>query len=245
MELEALKIPDIFQFNRFLIFEPHPDDLELFIGGTVLKLRKQNKEVIIVEVTNGSKGTALHGITEKELEQTRIQERKEGAKLMDIKDIIFLNHEDGNVPDKKVLSNEFLRIIREIKPDCIFAPDPFLPYEFHDDHITTGYAAGQAFFFSPMPLFLEEVPTHTASAIAFYATAYPNTYIDISEVFEKKLELISIHKSQLREDTLKIIKWYVFYKNSQYGNITKTKFAEAIKVLTMNHAHANVDAINL
>lgn len=44
MQIDELsKIPDIFTFDRFLIFEPHSDDADIFIGGLIKKLSNMKK----------------------------------------------------------------------------------------------------------------------------------------------------------------------------------------------------------
>jgi len=45
---ELAKIPDIFTFDRFLIFEPHSDDADIFVGGLIKKLSNMKKEIIFL-----------------------------------------------------------------------------------------------------------------------------------------------------------------------------------------------------
>ena len=44
---------DIFTANKILFIQPHPDDNELFAGGTVAKLVDNNIEVHYLSITNG------------------------------------------------------------------------------------------------------------------------------------------------------------------------------------------------
>ena len=50
----------------------------------------------------------------------------------------FLDLGDGTLADVLGLSVQIARVIREVRPDAIFAPDPWLAYESHLDHAVTG-----------------------------------------------------------------------------------------------------------
>ena len=39
--------------KRFLVVSPHPDDAELGLGGTIIKLKKEGHRVYIVDLTSG------------------------------------------------------------------------------------------------------------------------------------------------------------------------------------------------
>lgn len=242
---EILKIPDIFDFNRFLIFEPHPDDADIFIGGIIKKLSNMKKDVYLVTVTDGCKGTYDPFEDEINLKEKRKQERLNSSFILGVKDNIFLDYRDYDLPDKKILVEKFIKLIRELKPDCVFTVDPFLLYEVHPDHKSVGEAVGEAFFFSPMPLIYKQYPPFFVKAIVYYITSYPNSFIDISDTFDFKIEAIKKHKSQFNEEDFEKIKLYLIYKNGEYGSKIKTKFAEAIKILTPLHLHTNVETLNL
>jgi len=49
---------DIFKDKeRILVVFAHPDDAEIYCGGTIARLTKDNKEVRVVKVTSGNKGS--------------------------------------------------------------------------------------------------------------------------------------------------------------------------------------------
>ncbi len=240
---DLLKIPDIFSFNKFLIFEPHPDDADIFMGGLIKKLSNLNKDVTLITVTDGCKGTFDPSLDEKSLKEKRKEERLNSSFILGINKTIFLNFEDYNLPDKKVLVKEFIKIIRELKPDIVFTIDPFLSYEVHPDHIITGQAVGEAFFFSPMPLIYKEYKTYYVNLIGYYITQYPNYFIDISDTFEFKLEAIKKHKSQFSDEDYLKLEMYLKIKNGEYGAQIGVKFAEAFKILSPLHIHTNVDSL--
>ena len=73
--------------------------------------------------------------------------------------MIPLGYSDGELafqaPPEK-LRGEFMRIIREVKPDIIMTWDPFTPYEGHADHRAVAVAASEAASFSHFPLYYPE-----------------------------------------------------------------------------------------
>lgn len=242
---ELLKIPDIFIFNKFLIFEPHPDDADIFIGGLIKKLSNMNKETVLITVTDGSKGTYDPSQDEKNIKAKRKEERLSASEVLGVKETIFLDYVDYELPNKKILVREFIKLLRELKPDCVLTVDPFLMYEVHPDHKIVGEAVSEAFFFSSMPLIYKEHPPHFVSTIGYYITQYPNTFIDISDTFIDKLNSIKKHKSQFSDEDFNKMELYLRIKNGEYGKKIGVSFAEAIKILTPLLIHTNVDAIYL
>jgi len=86
---ELAKIPDIFTFDRFLIFEPHSDDADIFVGGLIKKLSNMKKEIILVTVTDGCKGTYNPYENECSIREKRREERLNSSFILGIKDTIF------------------------------------------------------------------------------------------------------------------------------------------------------------
>ncbi|MCX8095717.1 MAG: PIG-L family deacetylase [Caldisericia bacterium] len=242
---DLFPIPDFFDFNNFLIFEPHPDDVDIFMGGVVKRLTDLEKNVILITVTNGDKGTFDISITEKDLKMLRKEERLRANEILGIKNMIFLDYPDYELPEKGVLVKEFLKIIRELKPEVIFSPDPNLPYEVHPDHKIVGDAVSEAFFFSPMPLIMKDYAPHYVNLISYYITPYPNKFVDITQTFEYKLKAIKEHKSQFNDENYMKMEIYLKFKNGEYGKRIGVNFAEAFKVFTPLHVHTNVDSINI
>lgn len=242
---DLFPIPDFFEFNNFMIFEPHPDDADIFMGGVIKKLTDLNKNLILITVTNGDKGTYNPSLNEKDLKMIRKDERLRANEILGIKNMIFLDYPDYELPEKSVLVKEFLKIIRELKPEVIFTPDPNLPYEVHPDHKIIGEAVSEAFFFSPLPLVMKEKEPHFVNLISYYITPYPNKFVDISDTFEAKLKSIREHKSQFNDENYMKMEIYLKVKNGEYGQKIGVEFAEAFKVFTPLHIHTNVDSINL
>ncbi len=132
-------------------------------------------------------------------------------------------------------------------PDAIFAPDPWLAYESHLDHVVTGRAAANAFLMSGRAAIPGggDTQPHAASAIGYYFTAQPNTVVDISAVFEKKFEAIALHDSQMDAQTLAMYRVYFGMKGKELAAGKNFALGEGLKVLSPLHAHCFVDAARI
>ena len=90
--------------GRILIFCPHPDDVELFLGGTMLKHLSEGAAVKIVMMTYGEKGSILSLLGPAkmaEVKQTRIEEIEARLRLIPSVGVAFLN-----LPDRDVRQTE-------------------------------------------------------------------------------------------------------------------------------------------
>ncbi len=241
---EFFPIPNIEEGSKFLAIQPHPDDIEIFAGGFIASMRDKGKEVIYVTVTDGRLGTFDPNITPGELATIRKKEAKKAASVLGVKKHIFLDYTDGDYLPHKELRQDFIELIRKEKPDGILLPDPWLPYEAHLGHIQIGLAGAEAVIFSIMPHFKPEGRPHQINFVAFYCTNTPNTFIDITSYFEKKLEAISQHKSQFPPPVFQVFSTYLDVKSKELGEKKGVEKAEAFKVISLYHLHVNVDTVN-
>ncbi len=240
---ELLEIPRIESFQKFLVVSPHPDDGDLFAGGTVAWLAASGKEVVYLLVSDGSKGAYEEKITPQELAALRRKEEEKAAGILGVQRLIFWDLKDGELPERQELRDRFLQVYREEKPECVFLPDPFLPYEFHPDHVKVGLAGGEAVIFSPMPHFLPEVkPTWEVKLAVFYASHRPNQFVDITSFYDKKMEALKAHQSQFPEGTWPLLSAYSYWKSREWGRGKGMKLAEGFKVLTPLHLHTGLDS---
>ena len=82
-----------------MVITPHPDDAEFGVAGTVRRWTSDGKDVVYVVCTNGDKGTADPDIKSDQLAATREQEQLEAAKLLGVREVIFLRHPDQMLED--------------------------------------------------------------------------------------------------------------------------------------------------
>ncbi|MBX6341956.1 MAG: PIG-L family deacetylase, partial [Thermomicrobiaceae bacterium] len=93
--------------------------------------------------------------------------------------------------------------IRRFRPDLIATHDPLTrQYRQHPDHRAVGAAALAAAFPSCRidTYFPEQVaagyPSHVVGAAMLFGTDQPNAFVDIAEVFERKIAALELHVSQ-------------------------------------------------
>ena len=238
----ALSPPVITQCKRILCIQPHPDDNEIGMGGTIASLARRGCEVLYLTVTNGSQGNLDPEASPEETAAMRRDEAQKAGRHLGASGFYFLDYEDGTLEDVLGLSVKIAAQIRALQPDAVFCPDPWLPYEGHLDHIVTGRAAANAFHMSGRRRFPDGSDPWQVSAIGYYFTANPNTVIDITDTFEQKFQAIAIHKSQIDSQTMALYRYYFEMKGKELAEGRGFKLGEGLKVLSRLHSHCFVDA---
>ncbi len=221
--------------DRILCVSPHPDDCELGVGGLIAKYADMGKEITYVIMTDGSMGTRDPDLFPERLAVIRKKEQEEAARILGVKKIYWLNYRDGELPFNTEARNRLITLIRMIKPDIVLAPDAWLPYEAHPDHVNTGKLAAVAVMFAGLPHFNPEdrergLQPWRTKYIAFYYTSRPNKYIDITNYFNKKLEALRKHESQFAY-SWQLIQNMVSVIAMLYGRRIGVKYADAVKLL--------------
>ena len=180
-----------------LALVPHPDDAEFYAGGLLAKLAAEGARVHIVVATDGRRGS--FEADSDTLIVVRAEEMRRAAVVLGAEPPILLGYPDGELDTLPagVLREQFIRAIRQFKPDVVVAEDPYAPFEPHPDHRAVAWAATEALNFARLPLFY---PEHLAEGLAphfviekyFYANVptLANKYIDISEHLARKVAAI-------------------------------------------------------
>lgn len=247
---DFLPNPDLEKCKSLLCIQPHPDDNEVGAGATIARLARLGCKVTYLTVTDGSKGTDDPAISGRELAEIRKKEAVEAGRLLGVESFRFLEYEDGGCPDDKELRRSIVSVIREVKPQIVMTVDPFLPYEAHPDHRKTGVAAAEACLFSAnLHYDIREgdplLQVWRVEGVAFYATAYPNTFINADDTWNAKVEAVLTHKSQFDPVSFEPLKMYFEFKARQYAEGKGFMLAEAFKVLAPSYLHMCVDTIGL
>jgi LmbE family N-acetylglucosaminyl deacetylase len=189
--------------THVMVVTPHPDDAEFGVAGTVAHWTKKGKEVVYVVCTNGNKGTDDINMNPEALSEIRRGEQRAAAKLLGVKEVIFLNHPDQGLEDTNEFRKEIVRLIRIYRPETVVTADPYRRYVWHRDHRITGQVTLDAVFpyardhFSYPDLIKEGIMPHKVKEMMFWATEDVNYRSDITETFEIKLAALRCHKSQV------------------------------------------------
>ncbi|WP_237702879.1 PIG-L deacetylase family protein [Thermococcus barophilus] len=221
--------------EKVLCIQPHPDDCELAVGGILAKLFLEGKEIVYLTLTDGTMGTRDPMISPQELAGIRKKEQEKAAKVIGVKKLIWFDYKDTELPYSPEVRNRIISVIRKEKPDIVFAPDPWLPYEAHPDHRNAGFLALEAVFFAPFPYInkgdLEKGLTpYEVPLVALYYTARPNYIEDVTDVFDVKLRALKEHRSQFEKNWQQ---WELFIRivGMFYGKKIGAMYGEGIKVL--------------
>jgi len=129
-----------------LVVSPHPDDSEFGAAGSVARWTREGKAVVYVICTSGDKGTSDFNVDPKKLARTREKEQRCAAKVLGVREVIFLRHEDQSLEDTPEFRKEIVRMIRLYRPDIVVSADPYRRYIWHRDHRITGQVVLDAVF---------------------------------------------------------------------------------------------------
>jgi N-acetylglucosamine malate deacetylase 1 len=177
-----------------LVLASHPDDAEISCAGTILSHIAQGKQVGVVDLTRGEMGT--RGTPEIRLEEAMAASRIMGLAVrenMGFRDGFFKNDEKHQL--------EIIRIVRKYRPEIVLAN---AITDRHTDHGNAAILAKDACFLSGLSkiktrLDDKEQEAWRPKAIYHYIQnnfIKPDIVVDITGLWDKKLEAIKAFKSQ-------------------------------------------------
>lgn len=198
----------------------HPDDLDFGMSGSAAKWASEGAEVYYLILTDGSKGSDDQHISSSDLIKIRRAEQQTAAKILGVKEVIFLDNEDGLLENNAALKRDIARVIRRTKPDVVVTMDPTMVYTVamgyinHPDHRAAGQATLDAVFplardhLSFPELLAEGLKPHKVKTVLLMRFSDDNYYCDISSTLELKLQALAAHSSQVAnvEETHALIK---------------------------------------
>ena len=186
-----------------LVVTPHPDDAEGGAGGTIAKWTSEGKKVVLVVCTNGDKGTSDREIEPAELAKIREKEQLDSARVLNLEDVVFMRFPDQHLEDCVEFRRALVKQIRKYRPDLVVTIDPNRPYIRHRDHYMTGRVTLDAVFpyardHLAFPDLLDEgLEPYKVQEVWLFRSEAPNTYIDITDTFETKMDSLYCHVSQM------------------------------------------------
>ncbi len=176
-----------------LFFAPHPDDVELWCGGLVVKMTQAGYRVGIAELTKGELGTRGDVAT-------REAECKASSKVLGVTLRENLGFPDGGI-DATTSSqlNRTVELLRELRPELVVIP---YEQERHPDHVAASTLLNRALFFANTKKFTTggKAPRFMPRQVLSYPMRHvvrPSFVVDISDVQATKMKAISCFKSQL------------------------------------------------
>lgn len=183
----------------------HPDDAEFGAAGSVARWVREGGEVTYLVLTNGDKGSDDATMTPERLAAIREAEQRAAAKVLGVKEVVFLGFPDGGLEDNPKAREALVREIRRHRPGTVVVNDPdrnFSAYISHRDHRMAGRIVLDAVLPAGLPLYY---PEHRAQGLLSWkvqevylsGTDRPNCWVDISDTFHLKLAALRCHESQV------------------------------------------------
>jgi bacillithiol biosynthesis deacetylase BshB1 len=167
----------------------HPDDVELFCGGTVALLADRGLPVVIADLTRGemaSRGSPAE----------REEEAAEGARVLGACRRVNLDLGDARLVVSLENRHRLARLLREVRPAIILAPwreDP------HPDHAAAGRLVEESCFDARLAGLAPDLPPFAPELVLFYpghTYREPSLVTDVTSTFARKMEAVRAHRSQ-------------------------------------------------
>ncbi len=178
------------QLDVLAVFS-HPDDAELSVAGTLLKLKSFGYRTGVCDLTRGEMGT--RGTPE-----IRAREAADAARLMKLDARLNLEQPDGHVWPTEVSRIAMVRLLRTHKPKVLLTTHEDDP---HPDHANTSIIVRQAARLATMGRYDEEsglspVPMPAIMHSLFSRRIVPSFVVDVSAFVNEKMNAIRAYKSQ-------------------------------------------------
>ncbi len=216
------------QLDVLAVFS-HPDDAELSVAGTLLKLKKLGYRTGVCDMTQGEMGT--RGSAE-----LRRREADRAAEIIGCSARENLELPDAAIENTPRTRTALARAIRRYRPRIVIAP----PLEGrHPDHRVSAQLIRDACFLAGLAKLAPDVPKHRPHKIV-HSLAYrqdfirPTFVVDISDEFEQKMAAVRCYESQFEGE----IQAGEIYPNGEplydiathysatYGALIRTRYGE-------------------
>jgi bacillithiol biosynthesis deacetylase BshB1 len=211
----------------------HPDDVELSCSGVLLVEKNNGKTTGIIDLTEGELGT--RGTAE-----TRRQEATDSAAILGVDIRENLKLADGFFSNDKESQLRIIESIRKYKPDIIICN---APEDRHPDHgRSAGLVSDAAFLSGLLKIETTENGRIQEAWRPKYVLHYlqdrylqPDFVVDITNVFERKLESIRAFKTQFHSPEIDGPQTYIsspdfldsiVYRAKMLGKMIGVKYAE-------------------
>ncbi|HVQ35685.1 MAG TPA: bacillithiol biosynthesis deacetylase BshB1 [Candidatus Bathyarchaeia archaeon] len=206
-----------------LAFGAHPDDVELFCGGIMLRLRDLGHTTGVVDLTRGE--LATHGSVEERAREAEAASRVLGLSFRD-----NLGLPDGGLVDAADADavRPIVAALRRRRPEIVLAP---WIEERHPDHVATGKLLARCVFLSGLRRFApEHGEPFTPRRLLHYPMrlrSRPSFVVDTTAAWERKLQAIACHASQVASTTGDALA-AIEATDRYHGTLIGTRFGEAL-----------------
>ena len=189
-----------------LVVVAHPDDIEYGAASAVSKWTSEGKSVVYLLVTRGEAG--IDGMHPDETRKVRTREEIEGAAVVGVDTVEFLDHSDGVVEYGLPLRRDIARAIRRHTPDVVITGNMSMSFRQgfanQADHRAVGLAAldasrdaGNRWIFSELVDEGHE-PWNGVKMLLVSGSPNPTHAVDVGDHVYKGVESLEKHDAYLK-----------------------------------------------
>jgi LmbE family N-acetylglucosaminyl deacetylase len=216
---------------NILIVAAHPDDETLGVGGTILRHKKNGDKIYWLIITNISESQGFSS----ERVLSRQKEIEIVSNLYNFNEVIKFDIPTMSLTDSNLLDliSKISKLFERIEPEIIYTMNRS---DAHSDHRITFHSIMACTKSFRYPYIKKVLMYECLSETEFSPTLpenvfQPNYFIDISQFFEKKIEIMSVFESELAEHpfprSFKNIEALATYRGAYAG----VKYAEAFQLI--------------
>ncbi len=185
-----------------LVIGAHPDDCDSCAGGTAIQWAALGHRVKFLSLTNGDAGHQSEGGGA--LAKRRRAEAQEAGRRLGISEYEVLDNHDGELEPTLAVRGQVIRAIRRWKADVVILPRP---NDYHPDHRNTGLVVQDAAYMVIVPNVAPDTAPLSQNPVFLYCRDSfqrpnpfrPDVAVDITAVYERKIEALDAHVSQFYE----------------------------------------------
>jgi bacillithiol biosynthesis deacetylase BshB1 len=215
-----------------LVFGPHPDDIEIGLGGTVARHAGAGHRVGLCDLTAGE--LSSNGTPEQ-----RAVEAADAARVLGAAWRENLGWPDGGIAATPPLVRSAVDIIRRHRPRTLA-----IPYwdDRHPDHVAASHVLRTAAFTSGLRRYATGADPWRPDWVCYYFIndgAAASFVVDVSEQYQIKLDALACYRSQFAPAgesaistrlTAKTFRQLIESRDAQFGALAGVAFAEGIVV---------------
>jgi LmbE family N-acetylglucosaminyl deacetylase len=217
--------------KRVIVISAHPDDEILGAGGTLLKHKKSGDELawVIITCIDEANGFTTERVRSRELEINQV------SKSIGFTKVYKLNYPTMGLSPEIV--NEMIPkislIFKEFEPEVIYVMNRS---DAHSDHRYTFEAVAACtksfrYSFIKKVLMYECISETEFAPILPEKVFQPNYFVDISDFFKRKIEIMQIYSSELAEHPFPRSKRNIEALAVQRGATVGVEYAEAFQII--------------
>lgn len=214
-----------------LAFGPHPDDIEIGMGGTVAKHVALGGRVGLCDLTRGELGS--NGTPEQRVEEAEEARQALGALWRE-----NLEWPDGRIGRLDAHLSSAVEVIRRWRPRTVAVP---YRDDRHPDHVAASDLLTTAVFRSGLRRYEPAGEPWRPDWVVYYFindSAPPSFVIDVSESYDIKRRALACHRSQFGFDpgasptrlNSPLFLQLVESRDAQFGALAGVRFAEGFVV---------------